>query len=169
MLVLLNSNSFCMLSNFSCSLLSSDFFFQNWRFQNGLPNTFRVSSCIFLNCVAITMKKLRTPKVDYWIKQWFFSIAPLSKWEPLLKERICSLFFPLWAVPYSMVYNFYHIKWPPLNITIFITHVRNLRNGCYANVSVGPDLSPICLQWFSEDDSKFFFFCFFFQLAELTL
>ena len=24
--------------------------------------------------------------------------------------------------------HFYHIKWPPLNVTIFITHVRNLRN-----------------------------------------
>ena len=29
----------------------------------------------------------------------------------------------------------YHIKWPPLNSTVFITHVRNLRNGCYANES----------------------------------
>ena len=26
------------------------------------------------------------------------------------------------------------IKCPPLNVTIFITHVRNLRNGYYANV-----------------------------------
>ena len=36
----------------------------------------------------------------------------------------------------SSFYNrksfFYRIKWPPLNVTIFITHVRNLRNGCYA-------------------------------------
>ena len=29
--------------------------------------------------------------------------------------------------------NFYHIKWPPLNVTIFITHVRRLRNVSYAN------------------------------------
>ena len=29
----------------------------------------------------------------------------------------------------------YHIKWPPLNVTIFITHVRNLRNEHYANVA----------------------------------
>ena len=29
----------------------------------------------------------------------------------------------------------YHIKWPPLNVTIFITHARILRNGCYANWS----------------------------------
>ena len=27
--------------------------------------------------------------------------------------------------------HFYHIKWPPLNVTIFITNVRNLHNGCY--------------------------------------
>ena len=29
--------------------------------------------------------------------------------------------------------HFYRIKVPHLNVTIFITHVRNLRNGCYAN------------------------------------
>ena len=28
--------------------------------------------------------------------------------------------------------HFYHIKWPPLNVTIFITHMQNLSNGCYA-------------------------------------
>ena len=28
---------------------------------------------------------------------------------------------------------FYHIKRPPLNVTIFITHVRLLCNGSYAN------------------------------------
>ena len=44
-----------------------------------------------------------------------------------------SEFFPLWAVPYCMENHLYHIKWPPLNVTIFITHVRNARNGCYAN------------------------------------
>ena len=27
----------------------------------------------------------------------------------------------------------YHFKLPPSIITIYITHVRNLRNGCYAN------------------------------------
>ena len=45
------------------------------------------------------------------------------------KEKI----FPLWAVSYRMENHFYRIKRPPLNVTIFITHVRNLRNGCYAN------------------------------------
>ena len=37
-----------------------------------------------------------------------------------------------------MEHNFYYIKCPALNVTIFITHkrnLRNLRNGCYANVS----------------------------------
>ena len=29
--------------------------------------------------------------------------------------------------------HFYHIRWPPLNVTIFITHVRRLRNGSYDN------------------------------------
>ena len=29
--------------------------------------------------------------------------------------------------------HFYHIKLPPFNVTIFITHVPNLRNGRYAN------------------------------------
>ena len=55
----------------------------------------------------------------------------LFNWVPFSK---LELLFPLWAVPYSMENHFYHIKWPPLNVTIFITHVRNLRNGCYANV-----------------------------------
>ena len=30
--------------------------------------------------------------------------------------------------------HFYNIKWSPLNVTIFIMHVRNLRNGWYANI-----------------------------------
>ena len=37
-----------------------------------------------------------------------------------------SEFFPLWALPCSMETHFYHIKLPPLNVTIFITHVHNL-------------------------------------------
>ena len=36
-----------------------------------------------------------------------------------------SEFFPLRAVPYGMEDYFYHIRWPSLNIAIFITHVRN--------------------------------------------
>ena len=33
-------------------------------------------------------------------------------------------FFPLRAVPYGMENQSYHIRWPPLNVTIFIKHVR---------------------------------------------
>ena len=29
--------------------------------------------------------------------------------------------------------HFYHIGWPPLNVTIFITHMRNPRNECNTN------------------------------------
>ena len=29
--------------------------------------------------------------------------------------------------------HLHHIRWPPLNATIFNTHVRKLRNRCYAN------------------------------------
>ena len=29
--------------------------------------------------------------------------------------------------------HFYHIRWPPLNVTIFITHVRNLTNGSHGS------------------------------------
>ena len=36
-----------------------------------------------------------------------------------------SEFFPLWAVPYSMENHYDHIRWFPLNVTIFDTHVRN--------------------------------------------
>ena len=50
--------------------------------------------------------------------------------------------FPLWAVHYSRVIYFYHIKWSPLNVTIFITHVRILRNGSYDNAQT--DLNLRC-------------------------
>ena len=30
--------------------------------------------------------------------------------------------------------HFYNIRWSPLIVTIFIIHVHNLYNGCYANV-----------------------------------
>ena len=36
-----------------------------------------------------------------------------------------SEFFPWRVVPYRMENYFYHIRWPPFNVTIFITHVRN--------------------------------------------
>ena len=66
-------------------------------------------------------------------------LCPFSKWKLLSKERIRSQRerIPLWAVPYSMEDHFYHIKWPPLNVTTFITYMRNLHNGRYANVLCG--------------------------------
>ena len=36
-----------------------------------------------------------------------------------------SEFFPLRAVSYGMENHFYHIRWPLLNVTIFIMHVHN--------------------------------------------
>ena len=45
-----------------------------------------------------------------------------------------SEFFSLWGVPFGME-KMYHIKWPPLNVTIFITHVRILRYERYANIA----------------------------------
>ena len=43
------------------------------------------------NGVARTPKKLHTSKWDYWIKSSdSLQLHPFSKWELLLKERICS-------------------------------------------------------------------------------
>ena len=53
------------------------------------------------------------------------------KGKNLLPEGANSFF--LWAVPYSTENYYYHIEWPPFYAAIFITHVRNLRNRCYAN------------------------------------
>ena len=36
-----------------------------------------------------------------------------------------SEFFPLRAISYGMKNHFYHIRLPPLNVTVFITQVRN--------------------------------------------
>ena len=43
-----------------------------------------------INDVVRTLKKLRTSKGDYWIKQWFSSIASLYKKGTSLKKKICS-------------------------------------------------------------------------------
>ena len=37
-----------------------------------------------------------------------------------------SEFFPFRAVPYGKENHFYQIRWPPLNVTIFIKHMRNV-------------------------------------------
>ena len=73
------------------------------------------------NGVARTLKKLHTIKGNYWIKQWFSSIASLFKMGTSLKGKNS---LPLRAVPYGMENHFYHIRCPPLNVTIFITHMR---------------------------------------------
>ena len=48
-----------------------------------------------------------------------------------------SKFFPLRLVPYDMENHFYHIRWPPLNVTIFNTifntHMRNCVMGATPN------------------------------------
>ena len=64
-------------------------------------------------------------------------LRPFSKWELLLKERICSQrseFFPLRVVPEGIENHIYHIRCAPLSVTIFITHVCILRDWSYANV-----------------------------------
>ena len=47
------------------------------------------------------------------------------KGKNLLQEGVKSEFFPLRAVPYGIENHFHHIRLPPLNVTIFITHVRS--------------------------------------------
>ena len=47
-------------------------------------------------------------------------------------------FFPLGAVPYGMINNFYHIGRPPLNVTIFITNMRN----CVMGATPMPIMAP---------------------------
>ena len=44
--------------------------------------------------------------------------------------------------------HFYHIRWAPLSVTIFITHVCILRNGSYADVSyIKNSASPAIKQY----------------------
>ena len=73
------------------------------------------------------LKKLRTSKRNYWIKQWYSSIASLFKMGTSRKGKNLlpgSEFYPLRAVSYGMENHFYHNRWPPLNVTIFITHMH---------------------------------------------
>ena len=73
-------------------------------------------------------ENIRTSKGDYWIKQWLSSIVFLFimgtalKGKNLLPEREREQIL-------SMENHFYHIRWPPLNVTIFITHVHNCLMG----------------------------------------
>ena len=86
------------------------------------------------NGIVRTLKKLRTSKGDHWIKQWFSSIASLFKMGTSLKGQnllpLYEQFLIVWKI--TLIYR---MKWPPLNVTIFITHMSKLPNGCYTNVS----------------------------------
>ena len=46
-----------------------------------------INAVMEYNGIARTLKKLRTSKGDYCIKQYY---VPFAKWELFLKERICS-------------------------------------------------------------------------------
>ena len=77
--------------------------------------------------VARTLKRLRTSKGDYWIKQWFSSIASLFKMgtslrgKNLLPEGANSSL--LRAVPYTLESHLQH-KGTSLECYSFNTHVR---------------------------------------------
>ena len=83
-------------------------------------------SCVeqdLINSVARTLKKLRTSKGDYCIKQWFSKITSLFKVELLVKERICSqrgrsFSFKSSSLRYRN--HFYHISWAPLSVTFLL-------------------------------------------------
>ena len=52
-----------------------------------------------------------------------FRNGNFSSWKEFAPRG--SEFFPVRVVPYGLENRFYHIMCPPLNVTIFITHVRN--------------------------------------------
>ena len=87
---------------------------------------------VWSNGVARTLKTLRTSKGDYCIKQCFSTITSLFKMGTALKGKNCSqseriLSFNSSSLRYGN--HFYHIRWAPLSVTIFIMHMRILRNG----------------------------------------
>ena len=51
---------------------------------------------------------------------------------------------PEGAVPYGMENRFYHIRWSPLNDTIFITHVRNCVMGAATTIKGLVTVSVLC-------------------------
>ena len=90
------------------------------------------------NGIARTLKKLGTSKAEKCTKQFFlfncvlFQIGTFSKRKEFAPRE----------VPYGMQNHFYHIRLPTLNVTIFNTHMRNLRNDSYAN---GQSYTASCL------------------------
>ena len=85
-----------------------------WRSQNAI-NVTHIKGILLDRAVILLIAPL-------------FIMGTSLKGKNLLPES-------LRAVLFGMENHFYHIRLPPLNVTIFITHVRNLRNECYANVS----------------------------------
>ena len=82
-----------------------------------------------------------------------FNCAPFQNGNcSLRKEFACkgSDFFPLRAVPCGMINHFYHIGWPPLNVTIFITHVRNCVMGATRMMASGYNINPSCPNGISQ-------------------
>ena len=80
------------------------------------------------NCVARTLKNYALQRETTGSSSYSFQSSPFSKWELLLKERIRSQRERILSVKSSSVWfekYFNHIRSPPLNVTIFITHVRN--------------------------------------------
>ena len=83
-------------------------------------------NCVIDIGVASTPKKLAHQRETTGSSSDSLQLRPFSKWELLLKDRICSLweqieyapsgskFFPLRAVPYDMANDFYHICYTPL-------------------------------------------------------
>ena len=52
-----------------------------------------------------------------------FFFVPFQKWKLLLKKRICSLRVPILFFKSSSLWyenHFYHIRWPPLNVSILL-------------------------------------------------
>ena len=93
-------------------------------------------------CMLWHMPHMRNDIVQRWesnVVQSSDSLQkrPFSKWELLLKERICSHRERILSFMSSSLWyenHFYPIRWPPLIVTISITQVCDLRNGSYANV-----------------------------------
>ena len=57
-----------------------------------------------------------------------FQMGTSLKGKNLLPEEANSFLYEQFLILWKN--TFYHYNWPPLNVTIFIMHVRNLRNEC---------------------------------------
>ena len=80
--------------------------------------------------------QLPTSKGDYWVKKWVLSIASLFKMgtslkgKNLLPEGANYFLYEQFLIVCKIAFNaLSDLPW----MLLYITHVRNLRNGCYAN------------------------------------